>query len=93
MGCFSVVACLRTEQVRRKNCIITIKTHVSGLEQLLLLYYSWNGGRAEAVCAGENELPTGKEFLRVEDLVYFRTCINGGDEDENDEGVEDRDDG
>ena len=45
------------------------------------------------MCAGENELPTGKEFLRVEDLLYFRTCINGGDEDENDEGVEDRDDG
>ena len=40
-----------------------------------------------------SNLPTGKEFLRVEDLLYFRTCINGGDEDEDYEGVEDRDDG
>ena len=22
---------------------------------LIIIYYSWNGGRAKAVCAGENE--------------------------------------
>jgi hypothetical protein len=27
----------------------------AGQKVLLLFYYSWNGGRAEAVCAGENE--------------------------------------
>ena len=29
VSCFSVVACSRPEQVRRKNCIICINMHVS----------------------------------------------------------------
>jgi hypothetical protein len=37
----------------------------------------------------------GLSVQSVEDSVQFsvRTCINGGDEDEDYEGVEDRDDG
>ena len=34
---------------------VHIDTQSSSDVLLLLFYYSWNGGRAEAVCAGENE--------------------------------------
>jgi hypothetical protein len=46
--------------VRGKQTAVCVHVNTQGGgfrgdEAYLLFYYSWNGGRAEAVCAGENE--------------------------------------